>query len=583
MTTGSKKSGPPLKRRTLLTGAAAAALSLPAAGHAKVAREWQEETDVIVVGGGAAGCVAAATARAAGAQVILCEKAGFLGGTSAKSGGGYWIPNNFDLRARGIEDPKADFLKFTIKYSYPADYDPEHEFLGVPENIHALISAYYDHANDMIEHMASLGALQSAPFPITTPDGVVYYPDYLEHIPENVTPRGRLLVPERADGVWGAGDELMSQLAAHVRKAGVRVLLNAPVIDIVQDSDLSVLGVVVQTSDGTRSIRARRGVIFCSGGYSQNLDLVRDYQPHPILGRCALPTCTGDFVRLGAKAGARLGNMTGAWRAQCVIEHALQYTSLPMDVFWTIGDSVFVVNKYGRRCFNEKRNYQDRTRQCYEYDATRAEYPNLLTFPIYDRRTAELYAGNYPLPDVPTDDVCVISANTLDELAMALGERLAALAPHTGGVQLDAAFRENLKETFHRFNRFAREGRDPDFDRGLFPYDIESHKADQIPQAGTRWPPNPFPCPAMHPLLETGPYFTMVLGPGVMDTNGGPVIGPSATVLDASGKTIPGLFGAGNCIASPAAEAYWGPGATLGPAMTFGYIAGRHAAARQTA
>ena len=583
MTEAQESSGPSLKRRTLLTGAAAAALALPAAVRANSAREWQEETDVVVVGGGAAGCVAASTARDAGAQVILCEKAGFLGGTSAKSGGGYWIPNNFDLQARGVADPKEDFLKFTIKYSYPAAYDPQHRTLGVPENTFALIGAYYDHANAMVEHMASIGALQSAPFPIPTANGVTYYPDYLEHIAENVTPRGRLLVPKRADGVLSAGDELMSQLSQHVQRSGVKVMLDSPVVDIVQDEAGAVIGVVVTSGTGTRAIRARRGVIFGSGGYSQNPDLVRDFQPFPIFGRCALPGCTGDFVRLGARAGARLGNMTGAWRAQCVVEHALEYQSLPMDVFWTIGDSVFVVNKYGQRCFNEKRNYQDRTRQCYVWDATRAEYPNLLTFPIYDRRTAELFAGNYPLPDVPADDACVISADTLEGLAAALDERLAKLASHTGGVRLDASFQENLKESFGRFNRYAREGRDPEFHRGLNPYDVESHLADQIQQAGTQWPPNPYPCPAMHPLLESGPYYTMVLGPGVMDTNGGPVIGPTAAVLDSAGKAIAGLYGAGNCIASPAADAYWGPGATLGPAMTFGYIAGKSAASRRPA
>ncbi len=567
-------------RRALL-GTAAATFGLPVAARERRSHNWHKETDVIVVGGGAAGCVAAATARAAGAQVFLCEKAGFLGGTSAKSGGGYWIPNNFDLRARGIADPKADFLRYTARYSYPSVYDPQHPTLGLPEATYRLLTAFYDHADEMLQSMDSLGALHSTAYAIETATGISYSPDYLEHVPENVAPRGRMVVPKRADGSIGAGDELMAQLTAHARRAGVRIFLDAPVIDLVQESDRAVTGVIVRTDAGPRSFRARRGVIFCSGGYVHDSNLVREYQPFPILGRCALPTCTGDFVRLGVRAGAQLGNMAGAWRAQCLVEQALLYPSLPMEVWWPIGDSMFVVNKYGRRCFNENRNYHDRTRESYLFDANNAEYPNLLTFPIYDRRTAERFAGNYPLPDEPLGDSYVISADTLEGLAAALDARLSTIAAHTGGVRLDSSFAQALKDTFVRFNGYAREGRDRDFDRGRYPYDVEVQSSEQVPRSGTNWPPNPYPSPVMHPLLDAGPYFTMILGPAVLATNGGPVIDPTGAVLDTAGQPIPGLYGAGNCIASPAANSYWGGGATLGAAMTFGYVAGRSAAGRR--
>ncbi len=569
-----------LSRRVLL-GSAAATLALPAASRAKITRTWHEEADVIVVGGGAAGCVAAATARAAGARVFLCEKAGFVGGTSAKSGGGYWIPNNFDLRARGVADPKPDFLRYVARYSYPYLYDPHHPSLGLPEATYLLLAAFYDHADEMLQSMASLGALQSTAYAIETATGISYAPDYLEHVPENVAPRGRMLVPKRVDGSIGAGDELMAQLTAHVRRAGVRIFLDAPVIDLVQEPDRAVTGVVVRTDEGAKSFRARRGVIFCSGGYVQNPDLVREYQLFPILGRCALPTCTGDFVRLGLRAGAQLGNMAGAWRAQCLVEQALLYPSLPMEVWWPIGDSMFVVNKYGRRCFNENRNYHDRTRESYLYDANNAEYPNLLTFPIYDRRTAERFAGNYPLPDEPMGESYVISADTLEGLAVALDARLSTITAHTGRLRLDTSFVQALKDTFSRFNQYARDGRDPDYNRGRYPYDVEVQRSEQVTRSDTKWPPNPYPCPVMHPLLDTGPYFTMILGPAVLDTNGGPVIDPTGAVLDTVDQPIPGLYGAGNCIASPAANSYWGGGATLGAAMTFGYVAGRSSAARR--
>jgi succinate dehydrogenase/fumarate reductase flavoprotein subunit len=549
------------------------------AAASKAARTWDETTDVVVVGSGAAGCVAATSALAAGARVVVCEKAGFLGGTTAKSGGAYWIPNNFDLQARGVRDRKEDFLRYCARYSYPAVYDSNHPTLGLPELGYRLIEAYFDHAHEMVQHMTALGALRSMPY--MSYDGVSYLPDYQEQLPENTTPRGRQLGPQRADGSIGSGKDLIAQLSAHISRAGAKILLDTPVVELVQEADGSVSGVVVQSTAGSRTIRALGGVVFGSGGYSHNRDFVRAYQPDPILGRCALPTCTGDLIKMAVRAGARLGNMNAAWRTQCVLELTQRYVSLPDEVWYPIGDSSFVVNKYGRRYCNERTNYHDRTRQSYQFDGHRAEYPNLFSFYVYDQRTAERYAGYSPLPDEPLGESYVISANTLEALTAALDSRLHTLHAITGGMQLDAAFASTLEDTFARFNRNAREGRDPDFDRGRLPFD-GAWQREELPVSGTKWPTNPYPNPVLHPLTETGPYFAIILGPAVLDTSGGPVIDPTGAVLDTAGRAIPGLYGAGNCIASPAVHAYWGPGVTIGNAMTFGYLAGRNAAARRS-
>lgn len=129
-----------------------------------------------------------------------------------------------------------------------------------------------------------------------------------------------------------------------------------------------------------------------------------------------------------------------------------------------------------------------------------------------------------------------------------------------------------------RFNEFAKNGKDEDFHRGEYTYDREwTTFPPTVP--GAPWPPEGSRNYCMYPLSDHGPYYAVILGAGTLDTNGGPVIDSRAQVLDVRGNPIPGLYGAGNCIASPTANAYWGAGSTIGPAMTFGHIAGIHAVA----
>jgi hypothetical protein len=130
-----------------------------------------------------------------------------------------------------------------------------------------------------------------------------------------------------------------------------------------------------------------------------------------------------------------------------------------------------------------------------------------------------------------------------------------------------------LKATIGRFNGFARSGDDQDFHRGDAAYDSEWHLVFSPMRTDTEWAPNNGPSVTMHPLRDEGPYYAIILAAGALDTNGGPVIDASARVLNTEDKPIAGLYGAGNCIASPSREAYWGAGHTLGLSLTFGYIA----------
>src|SRR5690606_34305906 len=97
-----------------------------------------------------------------------------------------------------------------------------------------------------------------------------------------------------------------------------------------------------------------------TGGYTHNEELMRNFQRGPVYGGCASPECTGDLIKMASEIGAKIGNMQGAFRAQCLLENKIDNPKAANNCFFIPGDSVFIVNKYGKRVLNEKRNYNDR-------------------------------------------------------------------------------------------------------------------------------------------------------------------------------------------------------------------------------
>jgi 3-oxosteroid 1-dehydrogenase len=273
-------------------------------------------------------------------------------------------------------------------------------------------------------------------------------------------------------------------------------------------------------------------------------------------------------VRIGIEAGAQLGNMTEGWWYQIALEHVVQSGQTAGGFFMPFGDSMIEVNRHGRRVVNEKAAYNERGAVHFAWDGR--EYSNLVLFYIYDEgvhNNTDPIGFRYPVPQPDEDVNYVIKGETLEELAANIDERLAQFAEHTAGLVLDDEFLPNLKETIERFNGFARTGIDKDFGRGDSA--ISKFWGGQL-QAGAK--------NTMFPISDTGPYYCILAVAGALDTCGGPKINTKAQVLSTRNEPIPGLYGAGNCIASPAGQAYWGPGATIGPALTFGYIAGLNAA-----
>jgi 3-oxosteroid 1-dehydrogenase len=587
-----------LKRRALLKGLGTAAgiastLAMPGASQAasQAAGEppgWDREADIVCVGSGAAALSAAVTALSLGNQVVVVEKSPVFGGTTGKSGGVMWIPNHHLLRAQGIQDSKADCLRYMARYASPETYNANAPLLGLDPADYRRLEAFYDHGSAMLEHLRKIGVLDFETFTIGTPARPPS--DYGAHLPENKVPRGRALVPTAPSGSSGSGSvasqqgtgrSLVTQLEGWLGKRGAELLTDHRVLRVVQAQG-RVVGVEAHDGEKTVRIRARKAVIFGSGGYAHNTALVHEHQK-ALHGSCALLSSTGDFISIAQAAGARMGDLGTAWRTQVVLEEALVNRAVGLGVFFAPGDSMIIVNKYGRRVVNEKSDYNDRTAVHFQFDPVRIDYPNQALFMVFDRRTLGAYAGAFPLPPAGQSAHYVIEAADLTQLGARLQARLAGMAHKIGDIRLAAEFAATLRLSIQRFNSQARMGRDDDFHRGLRDYDRDWQQFFSPVAQGSPWPANRLPNATLHPLQEAGPYYAIILGAGALDTSAGPQINEHAQVLDAGGKPMPGLYGAGNCIASPTREAYLGAGGTIGPAMTFGFIAAQHAHRQGTA
>ena len=571
-----------VSRRELIRIAGASAAAAAAFGSTGCRKQaevpaFDREVDVVVVGSGAAGASAALFARAGGAEVLLLEKAALVGGTTAKSGGVYWIPNHPIERAKGLKETREATLRDMARASYPLEYRESDPELGLGEHAYGLLAALYDAGTAAVEGLEKMGALISM-----AADGMVgALPDYFEKATDERAVVDRRYWARQPNGQFGLGGEMVRQLREGLEKAGVPILLQHRALRLVANASGAVVGVEAENlaaGGAVVRIRARRGVVFGSGGFTHSPELMRAHQPGPVFGGCAVPTNQGDFVHMAESVGARFGLMGSAWRAQIVLEQALLDPSTPDDVFMPPGDSMILVNRFGRRVVNEKSNYNERTRVHFAWDPSRHEWTNLVLCMVYDQRTAELFGGRYPLPPAGLFAPYVITGRTLQELALGIDARLEKLADRLGGVRLDPGFAENLTASIARFGELAKSGVDADFERGLRLYDRSWHaRIWSYANQGTPHAPAA-PNVTMHPFAAEGPYHAILLAAGTLDTNGGPVVDANGQVLGHAGAPIPGLYGAGNCVASPTGTAYYAGGGTLGPALAFGYLAGSAAA-----
>jgi len=586
------------------------------------------EVDVVVVGGGAAGLSAAIGAKRddPSVTVVLLEKAAAVGGTSIRSGGRLWVPNNPDM----LNDSKADAMKYMARLAHPRLFSPDAPFLGLDQRHYELIEAYYDNGGEVV------GWLRDRNFYSWEPERIFFEkwshdalnltgrlePDYWPNIPENTVKEGRTIAPFVFNpkdphsghhinaGASLGGPDLIKWLHYGCEQSNVTVHLSTRVVDLdmrtEDDGTMAVQGVhAIDASGQAVYYRVRRGVVFASGGFSQARDKLAAYVTGPITGGgCGVSTNTGDFLDIAQRHGFMLDNVHRSWFIENIFEQWLKdpksehnvYMMVPnyllYQAYWLQGDSMFQVDSRGRRLMNEKGPYNERTEAHFYFDNSVGDYTARFMFNIFDEHTLKHFWGppGQILPDIGgLAKIKIGPAKDRPTLVAMIRDRLHSLREHTGNFQLQADFETNLEATWERFNAYARSGRDLEFHRGESFTDVKWHAfclnlhgvdalgmrdciSANVDEKGVR-----YPNPTMRPLADTGPYYAVIMSSGMQDTNGGPAIDRRGQVLDQQGHPISGLFGAGNCIGSPAGYAYWGAGSTLGPAVVFGHVAGRAA------
>jgi 3-oxosteroid 1-dehydrogenase len=528
-------------------------------------QNFDVEVDVIVVGGGASGLPAALFSRWLDNQVLLLEKAPELGGTANKAAFWYWIPNNERMHELGLRDDEAAFLRYCARLSVPHAYDPQSPTLGMAQWEYDACRAIYESASPAAELLASRDAL-----PYRHCEAV---PDYWSELPEDEAPTGRVFVPRDArETMSDGGINAIRTMSAAAHRDAIDVRVGHRVQRLLRDGP-AIVGVEATTADGTTlHAHARKAVIFASGGFTHDLELRQNYLSAPVFGGCAALTNEGDFVRIGSAVGAQLRNMNYAWMCPIPLEKAVAKRADMIGMFSVAGDSMLFVDKHGRRVVNEKLPYNELAQTFFEWDATAGEYPKLVLIQIWDQRSQDNSASDeYGRLIVPSgeDDSHVIKGDTLEQLAVGIGERLDRYASFTAGLTLSRDFTSNLQESVARFNKLAGHGVDVDFGRGeravqqLFNGDVREEPGRQNP---TLWP-----------LSDSGPYYAALVTGGTLDTKGGPKTNVDAQVLDDMDRPIRGLYGVGNCVASASRRAYWSGGATIGPMIAFAYRAAQAA------
>ncbi len=533
----------------------------------------QEIFDIVVVGTGAAGLSAALSATDRGAKVLVIEKASVVGGTTAMSGGCIWAPRHHYMAKLGLSDSREAALEY-IRAVSPDGWHNREE---------PLWAAFVDHVPEVLKFLEANSPLQFQPNrdpdPYAEAPGGMAFGRNVSAAPirmgilgnwqdkvRNPTFDLRLSYEEMVDTFFFASPK--KWVARYMPRLAWRKLLNKRTkgnalsigllkgcldkgIDIWLDSPAKrliveegrVTGIELERDGGVITVQASKGVILASGGFEWNPEMMATYFPGPVEWTASPPTNTGDGQRMAEAVGARLDHMDQALvMGTTPVTYEGRLQGQPAADYFL--PHTMIVNRHGRRFVNEKQ--MNIGLAFAEMDPETGTPAHLPAWRIYDSQFAAKYPHAMPNKKV--------SGNHFQAAS------LAALAAEIG---VDGA---ELVETAAHFSDFARTGVDEDFGRGSSAWDLNrggdpDHKPN--PTLGT---------------IEKPPFYAMPFKASFLGTKGGPRTNEKAEVLDHEDRPIPGLYAAGNVMANSFGSKGVGAGTTLGPCLTWGYIAGVNAA-----
>lgn len=559
--------------------------------------DWDREVDVLVVGTGNGGLTAAVCNWEMGSKdVLVIEKQDKVGGTSAMSGGGIWIPNSHYAQEAGADDSLDDAKRYLMNTLFGEDV-PEDMIDTYLEKSPEMLKFLHDRTDVRYESLAEYpdyytnmegaraGHRSLEPSPIMASElgdnwknmtwthfmmrmfNRIHFTQVEAHLLMVQLPGwkkllGRLMWDYIRDIPWrlktpisrrlACGSAGVARLYLSVLKRQIPIEFNTQMVELIADGD-AVLGAVVESNGQRQRIRASKGVVLASGGFEKNQELREQYLPAPTntAWSAGNPGNEGDALLAGLSLGAKTRLMKDAWwtTTLCVPDEPSPRLAIMEKSF----PGSCVVNRDGKRFANESQNYMAFQKDLFKTHTD--EHPNAPAWHVFDATFRENFMvgplmtkamkPDFQIPKKWFDTGFVAKANSIRELADALG--------------INA---DGLEETIANMNRYAQTGTDEEFGRGDSAYD--RYYAD----------PAIKPNPCLAPIVKA-PFYAMRIEAGDFGTLGGLDTDTSARVKKADGGVFEGLFAVGNCSAA-ILPTYPGPGATLGPAMTMAYQAARH-------
>lgn len=551
---------------------------------------WSKELDWIVVGSGGGGLTSAITAHKHGLKTLVVEKTPYVGGTTARSGGGVWIPGNSMYNLDKTLDTKEDikaYLDATIGDDSPESLKASYMENGprmldfIERNSHLkfrLTPRYADYYPERAGGRIAGRSMEPLPFdakclgdelknlrepvlPIARGAGLgLTEARDLYYVMREMREKGRLAAVARfiytatTDFLFGRtttslGQAIIAPLYYSILKQEIPIEINTAFTGLVVE-DKRVVGIAVSNSQGEFYYKARKGVLFATGGFAKNQKMREEYLPQPTGAQWSLTAegDTGDAIIAGKQLDAKLGLMDDAWWTP--VSHMTGNADPYFNICERSAPGTIVINPLGQRFVNEAAPYCDFVKGMYKSQDKLADYqPCWLIMDAQHRRRYTLGStpALVPLLGKYFKSGEFVKAGSIQELAKKTN------------VPFDA-----LSETLQKFNKDCLTHKDTEFKRGDSAYDN---------YFGDGSMPNP-----NLETIEKAPFYAVKLFPGDIGTRGGLVTNEHAQVLSNEGDLVGGLYATGNTMASVMGHSYPGPGATIGPSMTFGYVAAMHAA-----